>query len=134
MLGLGYFLKYQEIFSLFQKLIAADRIKLLLVQNTKLKPGYSVLDIGCGFGNLLEYLPKNISYLGVDINQNYINHAKKRYGSKGKFICADVTKQGSKYRRFDAIFICSLLHHLSDTEAKKLLKSLPQLQLEKIFH
>lgn len=117
-------LQYQPIFSLFQKLIATDRIKLLLVQNAKLKPGFKVLDVGCGFGNLLEFLPKNISYVGIDISQNYINYVKKRYNSKGRFICADVTKLGLNREKFDVIFINSLFHHLPNNDVEKLLKSL----------
>lgn len=124
MLKLRSILQYQPIFSLFQKLIAADRIKHLLVQNTKLKPGFKVLDVGCGFGNLLEYLPKDISYVGVDISQNYINYAKKRYTSRGRFICADVTRLDLKREKFDVIFISSLFHHLPDNEVEKLLESL----------
>lgn len=124
MLKLRSLLQYQPIFSLFQKLIAADRIKLLLVQNTKLKPGFKVLDVGCGFGNLLEFLPKNISYVGIDISQNYINYAKKRYNSRGRFICADVTKLGLNREKFDVIFIGNLFHHLPDNDVEKLLKSL----------
>lgn len=117
-------LQYQPIFSLFQKLIAADRIKLLLVQNAKLKPGFKVLDVGCGFGNLLEFLPKNISYVGIDISQNYINYAKKRYKSRGRFICADVTKLDLNREKFDVIFIGNLFHHLPDNAVEKVLKSL----------
>lgn len=124
MLKLRSLLRYQLIFSLFQKLIAADRIKLLLVQNAKLKPGFKVLDVGCGFGNLLEFLPKNISYVGIDISQIYINYAKKRYNSRGRFICGDVTKLDLNREKFDVIFIGSLFHHLPDNDVEKLLKSL----------
>lgn len=121
---LNFLLKYQIIFSLFQKLIAADRIKLIIVKNTKLQPGSKVLDVGCGFGNLLEYLPRNISYVGIDINEDYIKYAKKAYGLRGKFIRADVTKLNLKQEKFDVVFISSLFHHLSDSEMQKLLKSL----------
>lgn len=126
-------LQFQTIFSLFQKLIAAHRIKILICQNTKLKPGYRVLDVGCGFGNLLEYLPKNINYVGIDISQNYINYAKKRYKSRGKFICADVTKQELREGKFDVVFISSLFHHLSNSQMKKLLESLlPSIRKETV--
>lgn len=77
MFKLKSILQYQTIFSLFQKIVGVSRIKLLITQNTKIKPGFMVLDVGCGYGNLLEYLPKNINYVGIDINQNYINYAKK---------------------------------------------------------
>ncbi len=133
MLKLSSSLQYPAIFSLFQKLIAADRIKLYITQNTKLKPGFKVLDVGCGFGNLLEYLPKSISYMGIDISQDYINYARNKYSSRGRFICADVTKLRLKQEKFDLIFISSLFHHLSDNEVKKLLESLlPFLKKETI--
>lgn len=124
MLKLKSILQYPTIFSLFQKLIGTHRIKLLITQNTKLKPGFKVLDVGCGFGNLLEYLPHDINYVGIDINQNYINYAKKKYNLRGRFICADVTKLRLKEEKFDVILVSSLFHHLSDNEVKKLLKSL----------
>jgi len=124
MLKLKSLLQYQPIFSLFQKIIAVHRIKLLIASNTELKPGFRVLDVGCGYGNLLEYLPKKINYLGVDISQIYIDYAKKRYSSRGRFICADVTKLVLKEEKFDIIFINSLFHHLSDSKVKKLLESL----------
>lgn len=42
----------------------------------------SVLDYGCGIGDFIRYLDKNKNisdYLGVDINSNFINMAKKDY-------------------------------------------------------
>lgn len=44
--------------------------------------GKSVLDAGCGMGDLLPYLyskADNFDYLGVDINPGFIEIAKKRY-------------------------------------------------------
>jgi len=58
------------------------------LKNYKLVTNYidnndSLLDFGCGLGNFLDYLQKiNISisdYLGVDINNNYIKNAVKKY-------------------------------------------------------
>jgi SAM-dependent methyltransferase len=42
----------------------------------------SVLDVGCGMGDLLPYLhaqTQNFSYLGVDINKDFIDIARQRY-------------------------------------------------------
>tara|TARA_Y100001980_G_C14555302_1_gene343549 strand:+ start:1683 stop:2330 length:648 start_codon:yes stop_codon:yes gene_type:complete len=42
----------------------------------------SILDFGCGFGDLSEYLSNHYSdfkYIGIDINENFINEAKKQY-------------------------------------------------------
>jgi cyclopropane fatty-acyl-phospholipid synthase-like methyltransferase len=48
--------------------------------------GSTVLDFGCGFGDLYKYIAENITknftYLGIDINENLLDVAKKRY-SKG---------------------------------------------------
>ena len=44
--------------------------------------GRSVLDAGCGMGDLLPYLyakSSSFKYLGVDINKGFIEIAKKRY-------------------------------------------------------
>ena len=42
--------------------------------------GKSVLDVGCGFGDLYDYLKYKISYyVGIDINPKQIEEAKKRY-------------------------------------------------------
>jgi SAM-dependent methyltransferase len=44
--------------------------------------GRSVLDAGCGMGDLLPYLyakASEFNYLGVDINPGFIDIAKKRY-------------------------------------------------------
>lgn len=44
-----------------------------------------VLDYGCGLGDLLGYMKKvkkyhHVDYLGVDINNKYINESKEKYG------------------------------------------------------
>lgn len=124
MLKLTSILNSPSIFLFFQKLIGAHRIKLLIIKNINFKPNTRVLDVGCGFGNLLEYLPKDINYLGVDMNKAYISYAKRKYGSRGRFICEDVSKLSLKKEKFDVIIISSLLHHLSDKEVEKLFKSL----------
>jgi len=44
--------------------------------------GCSVLDIGCGTGDLCEYISKrykNVNYSGIDINQKFIEKAKEKY-------------------------------------------------------
>jgi cyclopropane fatty-acyl-phospholipid synthase-like methyltransferase len=58
-------------------------IKLLKQVNTK-NEKLTLLDVGCGYGELIEYFPKNynISYLGVDIVDEMIVYAKKKYKKK----------------------------------------------------
>ena len=92
------------------------------------KPGDIVVDVGCGTGEIVNYFPKGVVYLGVDLSQEYINMAKKKWGDKGDFFCGDVTdfnykKLGSP----DIILAKGLLHHLGDIESKVLLGKLSKL-------
>jgi len=57
--------------------------------------GRSILDAGCGMGDLLPFLyakATNFNYLGVDINEGFIEIAKKRY-SGHRFKAADPFRQ-----------------------------------------
>lgn len=42
-----------------------------------LKPGMMLADIGCGNGRLIEILPENTKYIGIDTSKNIINEARK---------------------------------------------------------
>jgi 2-polyprenyl-3-methyl-5-hydroxy-6-metoxy-1,4-benzoquinol methylase len=50
-------------------------------------PGIRILDIGCGPATILDYLPEETTYVGVDISQAYIEDAQAKYGNRGKFYC-----------------------------------------------
>jgi len=60
-----------------------DRFDILL--KIGVSNGDSILDYGCGYGDLLSYLYKKkyiIKYLGVDINKRFIDESIKKYGYK----------------------------------------------------
>lgn len=45
-----------------------------------IKPGDSIFDAGCGYGRVLDLLPKgNYRYLGVDISPDFITLAQTRH-------------------------------------------------------
>ena len=44
-----------------------------------IKDGDSVLDAGCGYGRLVDLLPRNISYKGIDQCERFISLAKRDY-------------------------------------------------------
>ena len=54
----------------------------------------SVLDVGCGFGDLYAYLVERNwagSYLGVDITPELISEARRLYENEGaRFLCQDI--------------------------------------------
>ncbi|TMJ50421.1 MAG: class I SAM-dependent methyltransferase [Alphaproteobacteria bacterium] len=49
--------------------------------------GMRIIDIGCGPGYILRHLPRGIDYVGFDIDQAYIEHARRSFGHLGKFHC-----------------------------------------------
>lgn len=69
--------------------------------------GKRVLDVGCGTGNLLQYLEErfsNFEYTGVDILEYMIAYAKSKK-TRGRFICADIFKENPfGQNEFDVIF------------------------------
>jgi SAM-dependent methyltransferase len=70
---------------------------------------------------MLAYLP-TVEYVGIDLDARYIEAARQRFGTRGKFHCESATETvlqapGS----FDIVMANGLLHHLSDDEARKVL-------------
>ena len=70
-----------------QAVILPNLIKLL-----DLKPGLSLLDMGCGNGVLARSLPKGIDYTGIDSAKGLVDQAKKLTGG-GKFFVGDATRE-----------------------------------------
>jgi SAM-dependent methyltransferase len=82
-----------------------------------------VLDLGCGPGTscFLFSDKSKYEYLGLDINEKYIRWARQFYNLN--FRCADVTKLAESGSAYDLILINSVMHHLSDLEANRVLSA-----------
>jgi len=84
----------------------------------KPKPGQKILDIGCGIGDLLRFLPQ-VDYCGFDMDAAYIDHAKKKFGNRGEFFCKKASGDVvSGTELFDTVVIMGVIHHLNDHEAE----------------
>jgi len=72
----------------------------------------SILDVGCGFGDLYPFLRNNISdnfsYYGIDIYNRFIEIAKEKF-PEGNFICSDFLKY-SFDKKFDVVFLSGALN------------------------
>ena len=84
-----------------------DRFKVLTEISDLTKS--SILDFGCGMGDLYGYLSKNTDvdldkYLGIDINDVLLEEAGKRY-PKANFILRDILKDSFALdEKFDFVF------------------------------
>ena len=84
------------------------------------KEGETILDLGCGVGDFVDYANKRGSdSYGVDFSKSVIDVAKKNY--KGNFIVAPVTNLPFKDNYFDKIFCNEVFEHLSIEEGKKMI-------------
>jgi SAM-dependent methyltransferase len=83
-----------------------------------------VLDVGCGPGSLFPYLAET-RYTGIDLNPQSIEHARRLYGDRGRFLVGDVARGlPDDCAAFDLIIVSALLHHLDDAQAQTLFSRL----------
>ncbi len=70
-----------------------------------------ILDYGCGMGDFYKFLKRrgiDVKYTGVDINENFINVAKKKY-PECKFTVMNVDEDPLE-GYYDYIFICGVFN------------------------
>jgi SAM-dependent methyltransferase len=110
-----------NIYRLFIRIVAKRSKQLAFIEEyARPKAGDKILDIGCGTADILEYLP-DVDYLGLDVEQRYIDAAVKRYGNRGKFICRKISSDAIREpSSFDIVLAKGVLHHLNDEEAVQL--------------
>ena len=86
------------------------------------KKNLSILDIGCGPGNMIKYLSFN-KYFGFDSDKKYISYASKKY-KDCNFFCEIFSKSSiNKIDKVDVVMLFGLLHHISNNEALELLEN-----------
>jgi SAM-dependent methyltransferase len=91
----------------------------------------TILDIGCGTANILNFLPSQIEYYGFDLNKEYIEHARRVFGKRGQFICANVNNiDTNSFPKFNIILATAIMHHLDDNEVMILLNKAKSLLKE----
>lgn len=83
----------------------------------RINHGDVVLDVGCNTGAMVELLSQQASFVyGIDINQNYIDTAKRIQKRKNvKFIHADATRFDFKScGSIDVVTLSNVLEHIEN--------------------
>jgi SAM-dependent methyltransferase len=127
--GLKKILTISRIYDLFQNLAGGVNGRKWIAKNIwKLKGPERVVDIGCGPGSSLKYLPVNTQYWGFDISENYIEAARKRLSDRGTFLVGtardflDSTDTDTRLTDAGLVLCNGLLHHLPDDEVMEILE------------
>jgi len=95
-----------------------------LMRHNDMSQVRSVLDVGCGPGTNAPHF-RAMQYLGLDINPDYIEQARKRYGMH--FEVADATRYQVQGEAFDFILVNSFFHHVGDEDSDRILSHLATL-------
>src|ERR1700722_3391154 len=106
----------------WSRLLGVRRYSQVLVkEHIRPKPTDRILEIGCGPGTLIPYLPTT-DYVGFDASPEYIKLAQKRFPGVN-FVCERVSRFTLAERDdFDIVLAFGILHHLDDAEAVQLFR------------
>ena len=127
--GLRAILGLPGVYNLAMGFLGATRTRRILVEEyLHPRPGDRILDIGCGTGTILESIPENTDYLGIDLSESYIAAARQRFGTRARFQVGDAAALELQAQDpFDIVLAVGLLHHVEDLEVHKLAASVRDL-------
>lgn len=117
--GLRAVLSLPAAYRFAQNLIGAESFRRALIDDIlEVERDERIIDIGCGTADILEHLPP-VDYVGFDHSIDYVNAARKRYGSRGRFIAgtSESPELADVSERTLAMAI-GVLHHLDDHQVR----------------
>lgn len=117
----NYLLEQTAVYSLWQSPFAAAKLAPMLAHND-IGSARRVLDVGCGPATNT-HLFAQADYLGIDVNPDYIKHARRKYDRR--FVAADATTYYDPAETsFDFILVNSFLHHMDTASTNRILDRL----------
>jgi SAM-dependent methyltransferase len=122
--GVYSVLSLPSAYRFFVRLVGGERARAAFVREY-LRPsaGSRILDIGCGAGDLLPFLPEG-EYVGFDASPDYVQAAQARFSRRGTFLCQRVEEpSGLPPTSFDLAAAFGVLHHLEDDGARRLFET-----------
>ncbi len=107
-------------YNLWWKMVGGPAVvKAVVTEYVQPRAGARILEIGCGPGTILGYLP-DCDYEGFDISPRYIEMARKRF-PHARFFCERVSRFSLvDHHRFDTVLALGVVHHLDEQEATQL--------------
>jgi len=75
----------------------------------------NILDIGCGNGRLVQNIPSESKYTGLDISPKLISKAKAKHPTHN-FVTGDILALPFQDNSFDIVFAIASFHHIPSVE------------------
>jgi SAM-dependent methyltransferase len=114
-------LRLPRVYRSFSRLFNVDEVHRRFVQESGYRPGLRTLDIGCGPGELAQYIAP-ADFTGIDISEDYIRFARTHHGGSFHTLSADCV--GELEGPFDLALMFGVFHHLSDVQVRATLAGL----------
>jgi len=89
----------------------SQRLRFRILSEIGDLQGASVLDVGCGNGEMLQWFSRQglrVAYTGIDMADSMIQFAQKRYGDKGTFLQGDILE--AELKPVDYCFASGTFH------------------------
>ena len=110
------------VYKTFKNLVAPPHLVAKTVEDFLQVPdGSTVLDLGCGYGDIAHYYTNRCKYVGIDSNESYIAEARRRNShNDAEFLVGDISDPEVRLRGpFDLVLMTGVLHHLPNEHVKE---------------
>ena len=110
------------------RVLGMDSARRTLLEQAAPRPGYTVLDVGCGTGTLavlIKQLHPAVEVIGVDPDPRALARARRKAARAGVEVRFDQgygDALGYPNGRFDRVFSSMMFHHLSQDEQPRMLR------------